>query len=612
MKARVAPGADASGVVRRPVRLVALALGLALLITVFPPAGQVIVHAHPQTLSEELTDLKEIEVVSETVEAAPAAHGSQVTATPAVHTDADGARATFAATPQAGPEVEVVAAEADPGSGVSRSQIVEPELTFNMLGVIAPASASALRARTADDEGWSEWTDLELYDEEDGPDLDSAEHADSEGVLAGRVATQPLWVGEADRLQIEVEGAKVGELNVTLIDSMGSSGGPTLRTYETTSANQAHAAGALELVSRAAWGADESLRNGSPRYASKVHMGVVHHTAHTTNLSLANSYSRAEAPGLIRAMYRYHTQSLGWADLGYNVVIDRFGTVYEGRAGGFERGVIGAHAANFNTGSFGVSVIGNFLQSQAPEAALSALEKVIGIKSAIHGIDPQGWTDRMGSTPRPTIVGHRDVGSTSCPGRIHDVLPRLRSGATKHSVRFPDVLGSSAHRAAILALAEAGVTQGCEANLYCPREVLNRAQASSFVMRALQVNPVAGTQFSDVRPDYVHAPAINALAQRNWLWGYDDGSFRPAETMTRGQLASLLYRSLELPPPVSRTYYPDVRVDHPHAEGINALYEAGIRGDCGGGGFCPDDDVLRDSTASFVSMVLNYRNNTSP
>ena len=550
-------------------RIVALATVLALVLTVFPPAGQLVVYAHPETLSETLTELAEVD--SSPVGLAQERSGEA------------------------------------PSDAASRSEIVETELTFNMLGVVAPAGATVVRARTADGDSWGYWHELALFDDEDGPDPGSDEYAAAEDRVAGGVATEPLWVGEATHLQLEVEGADVGDLEVTIIDSLGSSGGPTIRTYETRPANEANAA-EFDVVSRAAWGADESLRNGSPRYASEVHMGVVHHTAHSSDLSVANGYSRSEAPAIMRAMYRYHTQSLGWADLGYNVVIDRFGTIYEGRAGGFTRSVIGAHAANFNTGSFGVSVMGNFLRSQASPAAIESLQKVIGVKSAIHGIDPEGWTNEMsGSTWRPTILGHRDVGNTSCPGLIHELLPEIRKGASEFSMRFPDVLTSSPHRGAILELADAGVTNGCSVNLFCPDLVLNRAQASSFVLRALEIDPVPGSRFSDVESSNVHAPAINALAERGWLIGYDDGTFRPREQMTRGQLATLLSRALELPPPLGAVeHYPDVPSSHAHVNGINALSEAGIRGNCGGDRFCPDDLVLRNSTASFVNMVRHY------
>lgn len=550
--------------------LLSAAVVLALAITVLPPGGQVIVHATP-------------EVLVETLDALPEA-----------------------------PESPIVIAEPtddDPGRVIARSEAVAAPLTFNLLGATAPESVAAIRVRAALGDEWDAWQELAFLEEEDGPDAGSVEAAASAKRVDGQ-ATEPVWVGEATHLQVEVEGGDLSDVTITVIDSMGSSGGPVVRTFDTRPAAEASEVD-LGVVSRAKWGADESLRSGQPRIASEVHMGIVHHTAHTSNLAVANSYSRAESPGIMRAMYKYHTQALGWSDLGYNVVIDRFGTVFEGRAGGFERGVVGAHARNFNTGSFGVAIMGNFLQEQASSAALASLERVIGIKSAIHGIDPTGWTNQMGGTWRPTILGHRDVGQTACPGRVRDLLPRIREQAGELSMRFPDVFTSSPHRSAVLELADAGVTQGCELNLFCPERGLNRAQASSFVVRAFGLEPVPGSRFSDVSPGFVHAPAINALAERGWLIGYHDGTFRPNEQMTRGQLATLLSRALDLPSAMSGLgHYPDVFSSHAHAPGIFALSEAGIRGNCGGGRFCPDDIVRRDSTASFVNMARHHRDPT--
>ena len=477
------------------------------------------------------------------------------------------------------------------------SELVEAPLAFSALGVTAPPGVTSVAVRTsADGTSWDQWEPLEFIDASDGPDEGSAE---DRATPAGQ-HTEPLWVGEATHLQVQVEGGSPEDLEVTLIDSMRLNGGPVER--HVASGDSADASG-LDIVSRARWGADESL-GSSTRTASRVHMGVVHHTAHRTG-SAANTYSRDEAPGLMRAMHRYHTVTLGWADLGYNVVVDRYGTIYEGRKGGFNNGVIGAHASGFNTGSFGVAVIGNFVDEQAPAAAIRSLTRVIATKSAIHGIDPGATTTRMGDgRVRPTIVGHRDVGQTSCPGRIHDLLPRIRSDARADAVRFPDVPATSPHRSAIIELAEAGVTSGCDVNAFCPELGLNRAQASTFVVQALGLDPIPGSRFPDVNSGNVHAGAINVLAQEGWLIGYPDGRFRPWEPLTRAQLATLLARAIDEPlvTPASDPY-PDVSRTDVHAPGIAALAAVGVRGNCGSGRFCPQDIARRDSTASFVHMA---------
>lgn len=577
------------------IRATVLVGVMAMVLTVAPPVGQTVVHATPVTLSETL-------------------HGLP----------AD----TAAAQPRSSSTAP---------SRSSRSQPVETPLTFNMVGIFAPESATAVRLRSSEDGvAWSDWEQLDFLDAEDGPDPGTEEYRRAQEFQQGKQPTHPVWVGEADHLQVEVDDAEVGDLEVTLIDAMGSNGGPMRRTYETRTHAQADATSVPNVITRSQWGADESLRNSGPSYSRHVHLGVVHHTAHTSGSS-ANTYSRAAAAGIMRAMYRYHTRSLGWSDLGYNVVIDRFGRVYEGRYGGLTRNVIGAHARGYNTGSFGVSVIGNFVNANPPQAALDTLATVIGWKSAMHGIDPTGWTNRMADgRRRPTIVGHRDVGRTSCPGRIQGHLPTLRRQAAGFWVPFPDVPADSPHRAAILELADAGITQGCRENNFCPFDFLTRDQAASFVVRAFELDPIPGQRFPDVPATNVHAGAVNVLAERGWILGREDGTFAPREHLTRGQLASVLARSLrelgsELDPldealeeledlldeaeelseevgvlaevAPSRPPYPDVPVTHVHAPGIAALREVGVVGNCGQGQFCPDADVRRDSTASFVNMV---------
>lgn len=496
---------------------------------------------------------------------------------------------------------EVVTADVAASIALQSVQLEAP-IAFSAVGFTAPASTTAIHLRSSEDgERWTEWGVASILDREDGPDAGMGE----EEVTAALAHTDLVWVGEAQFLQVDVVGASPEDVEVTIIDSMHLNDGPVERHVESAVGSPAEA-DSFEIVSRAQWGADESLGSGT-RIARDVHMGIVHHTAHNSSTSVANGYTRAEAPGLVRAMHRYHTQALGWADIGYNILVDRFGTVYEGRKGGFTNGVIGAHAAGWNTGSFGVSVIGNFVDVQAPAAAIEALTEVIAIKSVIHRIDPTGWTDQVGTGAwRPTIIGHRDVGQTACPGRIHGLLPQIRDNASEVAVRFPDVESTSPHRGSIIALADAGVTYGCELNLYCPNERLTRAQAASFMVRAFELTPISGSRFSDVRVGETHAAEINALVEEGWLIGYGDGTFRPGEFLTRGQLATLLSRSfvedrgrvVESPAP-----YPDVATIHAHHDGIMTLAEFDIRGDCGRGNFCPNDPVKRDSTATFVHVV---------
>jgi uncharacterized protein with LGFP repeats len=104
------------------------------------------------------------------------------------------------------------------------------------------------------------------------------------------------------------------------------------------------AAGVPAIVPRLSWGADESIRRAPPAYADETRFAIVHHTAGS------NDYTRSEAPAIVRGIQLFHVQGNGWNDIGYNFLVDRFGTVYEGRFGGIDRSVVGAHALGFNTG----------------------------------------------------------------------------------------------------------------------------------------------------------------------------------------------------------------------------------------------------------------------
>ena len=115
------------------------------------------------------------------------------------------------------------------------------------------------------------------------------------------------------------------------------------------------------IVPRSAWGADESIRrNAAAATPPAVRFAIVHHTAGP------NDYSPAQAAAIMRGIQVYHVKSNGWNDIGYNFLVDRYGTVYEGRYGGIDKNVIGAHARGFNTGSVGVAVIGTFGTARAP------------------------------------------------------------------------------------------------------------------------------------------------------------------------------------------------------------------------------------------------------
>ena len=178
----------------------------------------------------------------------------------------------------------------------------------------------------------------------------------------------------------------------------------------------------LKVITRSQWGADESIRCEEPTYDDSLGGATVHHTAGS------NDYSKAESAEIVRAIYAYHAQTLGWCDVGYNVLVDKYGQVFEGRAGGLDRNVQGAHAGGFNENTMGIAMMGDFSSATPPEATVNAVGKFLGWRLAKAGLDPKGRTTmysegtsftpypRGAAVDLPIIFAHRDVGSTSCPG----------------------------------------------------------------------------------------------------------------------------------------------------------------------------------------------------
>ncbi len=194
--------------------------------------------------------------------------------------------------------------------------------------------------------------------------------------------------------------------------------------------------GGPKVITREQWGADESLRTecGEPTvYDDGVGGITVHHTAGR------NDYSRAESAGIVRAIYAYHAKTLNWCDIGYNTLVDKYGQIFEGRYGGLDKAVQGAHAGGFNENTSGVALMGDFESEPPTDAAIQAAGQFIGWRSRVAGLNPMGKTTMYSEgtefTPYaqgeavqlPTVFAHRDVGNTTCPGdAAYALMDRIR------------------------------------------------------------------------------------------------------------------------------------------------------------------------------------------
>lgn len=194
------------------------------------------------------------------------------------------------------------------------------------------------------------------------------------------------------------------------------------------------------IVTRRGWGADESLRERTFVYTSKVKAAFVHHTAS------GNKYKCSQSPSLIRGIYRYHVKSMGWRDIGYNFLVDKCGTIYEGRAGGVAKPVMGAHTLGFNTNSMGIAVLGTFGSSKPSSSAVKGIAQLTAWKLGLFGANPNGKTYlksgggnlyAKGRNVRLHVIsGHRDGFATECPGRqLYGKLGSARSTAARYQGR---------------------------------------------------------------------------------------------------------------------------------------------------------------------------------
>ncbi|MCY7302305.1 MAG: N-acetylmuramoyl-L-alanine amidase [Thermoleophilia bacterium] len=288
---------------------------------------------------------------------------------------------------------------------------------FDLVGLRWRGPGSVRFRVRAVDGTWGRWLDG-ITEGDDQPDFGTREDTRSGGWRLGN----PTWVGPATAIRTRITG-RVTALRATFVRS------PEQRIP----LRALTVAGAPAIVPRSAWGADETIRRGTPDYAPSVRFAIVHHTAGP------NDYSPSQAAAIMRGIQTYHVKSNGWNDIGYNFLVDRYGTIYEGRYGGIDRNVIGAHARGFNTGAVGVAVIGTFGTTAVPDAASRSLEKLLAWRLDLAHVDPQkpvtvisGGSERyLPGVPVTlrAVSGHRDSGQTSCPGDL--LYAQLGSIASK-------------------------------------------------------------------------------------------------------------------------------------------------------------------------------------
>ena len=193
------------------------------------------------------------------------------------------------------------------------------------------------------------------------------------------------------------------------------------------------------IIARVAWAQGGAPPRVAPEYG-KVELAFVHHTENP------DGYSAGAVPEMLRSIYEFHRFSNGWNDIGYNFAIDRFGRIWEARAGGIDEPVIGAQAGGYNAYSTGIAILGSYGAQRISAAALAALRRLLAWKLSLHGVPCEGQVTvrvtRQGAhysrfpagaaVTLPRVAGHRDADSTDCPGdALYGELVGARAGAAQ-------------------------------------------------------------------------------------------------------------------------------------------------------------------------------------
>jgi hypothetical protein len=314
------------------------------------------------------------------------------------------------------------------GSGPVVTRPMRAPRAFDLLGVKwrAPDRVGVeVRARSVHTGHWSAWVQADAAD--DAPD--------GTGPLRG---SGPVWTGRSDRYQLRLSRPARG-VRVSFVRAH----------VGRVRAAHAAAAGQPAIIPRSQWAGTQCNPHGSPQYGS-VQMAFVHHTAGD------NNYGPQDSAAIVLAICRFHRDSNGWNDIGYNFLVDKYGQIFEGRAGGIDKAVIGAQAQGYNAQSTGISSLGTFQDAGQTDAGLHALSQLIAWKLSLHGapvtgrvtLTSAGGADNKYPAGTPVtfdrISGHRDGDATDCPGdALYAQLPDIRARASGAAPSVPTGTGSA-------------------------------------------------------------------------------------------------------------------------------------------------------------------------
>jgi hypothetical protein len=287
---------------------------------------------------------------------------------------------------------------------------VQMRRAFELIAVEGAGGGAEVRALGLDGR-WSEWLRI---------------HAGHEG----SALSDPVWTGPARAFELRAERSLHGA-RVVLVDG-GHGASASAKRY--VDAQLPAAGGQPKVIARSSW-ATGACRPRIPAVFGTVALAFVHHTV------TSNAYRPSQSARMVRSICLFHKYGNGWNDIGYNFVVDRYGQIFEARAGGIDEAIVGAQAGGYNVYSTGVALLGNFTYGGPPRKGFDALSRLLAWKLVVHGIDVPGRvTVKVTRTGAPysryragtrvtlnRISAHRDADATTCPGAgMYRQLPRLR------------------------------------------------------------------------------------------------------------------------------------------------------------------------------------------
>lgn len=333
------------------------------------------------------------------------------------------------------------------------------------------SSVVAYLRTSSDGINFSEWIETTAEADEGRDDMKSDE------VFAALIGVEKTSFAQARIEFIPTKGisSKLNNLTFTFINSGEESKQITselsiapksiagsVSTLKTSPNGQS-----INVISREDWGADESYRltrrgaEAWPRSYHGTRKLIVHHTAGASSNGVMDLDTNKAT---VRAIYYYHAVTQGWGDIGYNALVDAAGNIYEGRYGTHDAvmrtnpssdqimvlDVETAQASSYNSGSFGVSAMGDFTNFDIPDAQLAGMENVLAFVADSRGIDALGSSDFRRNdgawdTDLNNIVGHRDVNATACPGdRFYLLMENIKANVASSMLLTPNLSNFSA------------------------------------------------------------------------------------------------------------------------------------------------------------------------